>query len=111
MNKAYDLLPDAIRDFVFDAAKSTAQNAVFSTAVTNFMLALNVIGWIYTAYQVTKMLLEMLVACNQKEMEASIHKNQKSCFTLDTGRCVKYLNVGFTKVCVKKATDMCCYNS
>lgn len=111
MNKAYDLLPGAIRDFVFDAAKSTAQNAVFSTAVTNFMLALNVIGWIYTAYQVTKMLLEMLVACSQKEMEASIHKNQKSCFTLNTGRCVKYLNVGFTKVCVKKATDMCCYNS
>lgn len=111
MNKAYDLLPGAIRDFVFDAAKSTAQNAVFSTAVTNFMLALNVIGWIYTAYQVTKMLLEMLVACDQKEMEASIHKNQKSCFTLDTERCVKYLNVGFTKKCVKKATDMCCYNS
>ncbi|MBL5885683.1 conjugal transfer protein TraN [Lelliottia amnigena] len=111
MNKAYDLLPGAVRDFVFDAAKSTAQNAVFSTAVTNFMLALNVIGWIYTAYQVTKMLLEMLLACDQKEMEASIHKNQKSCFTLDTERCVKYLNVGFTKKCVKKATDMCCYNS
>ena len=44
-------------------------------------------------------------------MEASIHKNQKSCFTLDTERCVKYLNMGFTKKCVKKATDMCCYNS
>ncbi|MGE4843511.1 conjugal transfer protein TraN [Yersinia enterocolitica] len=111
MNKAYDLLPGAVRDFVFDAARSTAQNAVFSTAVTNFMLALNVIGWIYTAYQVTKMLLEMLVACDQKEMEASIHKNQKSCFTIDTERCVKYLNIGFTKKCVKKATDMCCYNS
>ena len=77
------------------------------------MLALNVIGWIYTAYQVTKMLLEMLVACKSKEMEASIHKNQKSCFTLDTNRCVKYLNLGFTKKCVKKqqtcAVTIQCY--
>ncbi|MDR8378026.1 hypothetical protein FPK36_21995, partial [Acinetobacter baumannii] len=76
-----------------------------------FMLALNVIGWIYTAYQITKMLLEMLLACDQKEMEASIHKNQGACFVIDTDRCVKYLNVGFTKKCIKKATDMCCYNS
>ncbi|NRN29694.1 conjugal transfer protein TraN [Photorhabdus heterorhabditis] len=112
MNKAYEHMPATIRNFVFDqtATQATGQ-AVFSSAVTNFMLALNIIGWIYTAYQITKMLLEMLVACDQKEMEASIHKNQKSCFTLDTDRCVKYLNLGFTKKCVKKATDMCCYNS
>ncbi|VTM91332.1 conjugal transfer mating pair stabilization protein TraN [Raoultella ornithinolytica] len=111
MNKAYDMLPDAIRDFVFDQTRSAAGQAVFSSAVTNFMLALNVIGWIYTAYQITKMLLEMLLACDQKEMEASIHKNQGACFVIDTERCVKYLNVGFTKKCIKKATDMCCYNS
>lgn len=111
MNKAYDMLPDAIRDFVFDQTRSAAGQAVFSSAVTNFMLALNVIGWIYTAYQITKMLLEMLLACDQKEMEASIHKNQGACFVIDTDRCVKYLNVGFTKKCIKKATDMCCYNS
>ncbi|EIG1458613.1 IncHI-type conjugal transfer protein TrhN, partial [Escherichia coli] len=111
MEKAYDLLPDTVRDFVFKNVATTGGEIVFSAAVQNFMLALNVIGWIYTAYQVTKMLLEMLVACDQKEMEASIHKNQKSCFTLDTNRCVKYLNLGFTKKCVKKATDMCCYNS
>lgn len=112
MNKAYDMMPGAIRDFVFDkTASAAAGQAVFSGAVTNFMLALNVIGWIYTAYQITKMLLEMLVACKPAEMEASIHKNQKSCFTIDTERCVKYLNVGFAKKCVKKATDMCCYNS
>lgn len=111
MNKAYDMLPDTIRDFVFDKSASAAGQAVFSSAVTNFMLALNVIGWIYTAYQITKMLLEMLLACDQKEMEASIHKNQGACFVIDTERCVKYLNVGFTKKCIKKATDMCCYNS
>ncbi|MBL2044002.1 hypothetical protein ELE95_30555, partial [Klebsiella pneumoniae] len=46
MNKAYDMLPDAIRDFVFDKTASAAGQAVFSSAVTNFMLALNVIGWI-----------------------------------------------------------------
>lgn len=111
MEKAYDLLPDTVRDFVFKNVATTGGEVVFSAAIQNFMLALNVIGWIYTAYQITKMLLEMLVACDQKEMEASIHKNQKSCFTLDTERCVKYLNMGFTKKCVKKATDMCCYNS
>lgn len=111
MNKAYDMLPDQIRDFVFKNAAETGGQAVFSSAVTNFMLALNVIGWIYTAYQITKMLLEMLLACDQKEMEASIHKNQGACFVIDTERCVKYLNVGFTKKCIKKATDMCCYNS
>lgn len=112
MNKAYEMMPNAVRDFVFDTAATQATGqAVFSTAVTNFMLALNVIGWIYTAYQVTKLLLEMLLACDQKEMEAAIHKNQKSCFTIDTQRCIKYLNLGFTKKCVKKATDMCCYNS
>ncbi|HBV9433734.1 TPA: conjugal transfer protein TraN, partial [Klebsiella pneumoniae] len=60
MNKAYDMLPDAVRDFVFDQTRSAAGQAVFSSTVTNFMLALNVIGWIYTAYQITKMLLEML---------------------------------------------------
>ncbi|EIC1586298.1 IncHI-type conjugal transfer protein TrhN [Escherichia coli] len=111
MEKAYDLLPNAVRDFVFQSVAETGGQVLFTAAVENFMLALNVIGWIYTAYQVTKMLLEMLLACDQKEMEASIHKNQKSCFTIDTERCVKYLNVGFTKKCVKKATDMCCYNS
>lgn len=111
MNKAYDMMPNAVRDFVFQKSAEAGGQVVFSAAIQNFMLALNVIGWIYTAYQITKMLLEMLVACDQKEMEASIHKNQKSCFVIDTERCVKYLNVGFTKKCVKKATDMCCYNS
>lgn len=76
MKKAYELLPDTVRDFVFKNVATTGGEVVFSAAVQNFMLALNVIGWIYTAYQVTKMLLEMLVACDQKEMEASIHKNQ-----------------------------------
>ncbi len=103
MNKAYDMLPDAIRDFVFDKTATTQLGqAVFSSAVQNFMLALNIVGWIYTAYQITKMLLEMLLACDQKEMEASIHKNQGACFVIDTDRCVKYLNVGFTKKCIKK---------
>ncbi|MCV5663902.1 hypothetical protein OFN50_33285, partial [Escherichia coli] len=72
MKKAYELLPDTVRDFVFKNVATTGGEVVFSAAVQNFMLALNVIGWIYTAYQVTKMLLEMLVACDQKEMEASI---------------------------------------
>ena len=111
MDKAYDLLPTTVRDFVFEKSLEEGGKVVFTSAVQNFMLALNVIGWIYTAYQITKMLLEMLVACDQKEMEASIHKNQKSCFTIDTDRCVKYIDIGFTKKCIKKATDMCCYNS
>jgi conjugal transfer mating pair stabilization protein TraN len=74
MNKAYDMLPDAIRDFVFDQTRSAAGQAVFSSAVTNFMLALNVIGWIYTAYQITKMLLEMLLACDQKKWKRQYTK-------------------------------------
>nr|UGK56180.1 hypothetical protein [Escherichia coli] len=37
-------------------------------------------------------------------MEASIHKKIRNpVFTLDTNRCVKYLNLGFTKKCVKKS--------
>ncbi|RRZ38038.1 hypothetical protein EGK29_29940, partial [Klebsiella pneumoniae] len=49
MNKAYDMLPDAIRDFVFDKTATTQLGqAVFSSAVQNFMLALNIVGWIYT---------------------------------------------------------------
>lgn len=52
MEKAYDLLPDTVRDFVFKNVATTGGEIVFSAAVQNFMLALNVIGWIYTAYQV-----------------------------------------------------------
>ncbi len=74
MNKAYDMLPDTIRDFVFKNAAETGGQAVFSSAVTNFMLALNVIGWIYTAYQITKMLLEMLLACDQKKWKHQFTK-------------------------------------
>ncbi len=60
MKKAYELLPDTVRDFVFKNVATTGGEVVFSAAVQNFMLALNVIGWIYTAYQVTKMLLEKM---------------------------------------------------
>lgn len=75
MNKAYDMLPDAIRDFVFDKTATTQLGqAVFSSAVQNFMLALNIVGWIYTAYQITKMLLEMLLACDQKRWKRQFTK-------------------------------------
>ncbi len=71
------MLPDAIRDFVFDKTATTQLGqAVFSSAVQNFMLALNIVGWIYTAYQITKMLLEMLLACDQKRWKRQFTKTK-----------------------------------
>nr|UGK56572.1 hypothetical protein [Escherichia coli] len=80
------------------------RNSLFLLLFKNFMLALNVIGWIYTAYQVTKKCCLKCWWPAIKKRNGSIYsqKNQKSCFTLDTNRCVKYLNLGFTKKCVKK---------
>lgn len=48
MKKAYELLPDTVRDFVFKNVATTGGEVVFSAAVQNFMLALNVIGWLYS---------------------------------------------------------------
>nr|QTX14035.1 IncF plasmid conjugative transfer protein TraN [Klebsiella pneumoniae] len=82
MNKAYDMLPDAIRDFVFDKTATTQLGqAVFLKCCSEFYVSFKH-SWldIYCLSNHKKMLLEMLLACDQKEMEASIHKNQGACF-------------------------------
>lgn len=69
-------------------------------AAATLMTCLSVIGWVYAAYSITKMIATMMIACDEEEYEVASKVQQKLCDFVGgycskkfLGKCLKYTNV------------------
>lgn len=104
----YDIAPDALKDFLFENATEFAADSttelVMNEAVTN---ALSNIMAIYTVYNLTKLALTLLTACDDNEMDMSVKLAQRQCFTVGGSYCSDRV----LGVCYQKRQNHCCYSS
>lgn len=115
-NKAYDFLTNYMGEFgsnlakqMFTGSTSTAAGASGNVAMTSGMSTLvsivSVIMWIYAIYQIINMILDIIYACDAKEIEYQAKKALKSCHSLG-----KYCTNDTLFGCMEYARGNCCYS-
>jgi hypothetical protein len=106
----YDMLPDQLANLIFTTTASGgaagASQLAISEGITNF--ASNVMA-VYAAYQMIKLALTLLTACDEVEMDMGVKLAQRSCFAVGERYCSKrYPLIG---TCMQNRQDYCCYSS
>ncbi|WP_240224726.1 conjugal transfer protein TraN [Rheinheimera hassiensis] len=106
----YDMLPDQLASMIFtetaNVAAGEASSLVMNEALSNAMS--NVMA-VYAAYQMIKLALTLLTACDKVEMDMGIKLAQRSCFAVGQKYCSKrYPLIG---TCMQNRQDYCCYSS
>jgi hypothetical protein len=105
----YDMLPDALQTLVFDVVKDKATGEVTDIALDKaFGNALSNVMAVYTAYQLIKLALILLTACDKHEMDMGVRLAQKQCFKVGNTYCNKKYPIG---TCMQRRQDHCCYSS
>ena len=94
-----------------DLIKKEAGEYALTGIAESIASCVSVVMIAYTVYKVTMMLAQMLVSCKQEELETASKIHEKACFKIGGTYCIKEINVGIKKVCVKRAQDYCCYSS
>ncbi|MFQ3189330.1 MAG: hypothetical protein ACI936_000454 [Paraglaciecola sp.] len=118
MNGASDFLSEAfgaeVRNVVFQDGVSTVGADGVTTVAAEFsgpmQLAGNIFSGImaaYMVYQMVKLLLTLLTACEEEEMDMGMRIMQRQCFKVDNSYCNKEV----LGACMQKRQDWCCYNS
>lgn len=104
----YDIAPDTLREFLFsnaaDYASGRAQTLVVNEAITN---TLSTIMAVYTAYNMAKLALTLLTACDDNEIDMSVKLAQRQCFTVGS----RYCSADVLGVCYQRRQNHCCYSS
>lgn len=98
-------------NLVGDLIKKEAGEYALTGIAESIASCVSVVMIAYTVYKVTMMLAQMLVSCKQEELETASKIHEKACFKIGGTYCIKEINVGIKKVCVKRAQDYCCYSS
>lgn len=109
----YDMLPEQLSELLFSAAVDEAGNAtadlVLNEALTNMLS--NIMA-IYAAYQMIKLALTLLTACDNTEMDMGVKLAQRTCFKVgDTYCSKKYPVIGGLGACMQNRQNYCCYSS
>lgn len=111
----YDIAPDALKDFLFDNATDYALDPANTELIMNEAIseALSTFFAIYTIYNLTKLALTLLTACDDNEIDMSVKLAQRQCFKVGDDYCSKELPVvsGLVPVCIQKRQNYCCYSS
>lgn len=104
----YDIMPDTLGDFLFSAAGDVAADQggelVLNDAITN---AFSNVMAIYTAYQMVKLALTLLTACDDNEIDMGVKIAQRQCFKVGNRYCSK----DALGVCYQRRQEYCCYSS
>ncbi len=58
---------------------TTGPNRVVSGLAPNVAMAVNIIGWVYTIYVVTDLLINIIWECEEKEFELGAKKETRQC--------------------------------
>lgn len=103
----YDMMPPDLASLLFQTAgEEGAEQLVLNEALTQ---GLSTVMAIYTTYQMVKLALTLLTACDDVEMDMGVRLAQRSCFKVGEDYCSKrYPLIG---VCMQKRQNYCCYGS
>lgn len=103
----YDMLPPDLAGMLFEKGTEEAANElVLNNAITE---GLSTVMAVYTTYQMVKLALTLLTACDDTEMDMGVRLAQRSCFKVGEDYCSKkYPVIG---VCMQQRQDYCCYGS
>jgi len=114
-NFVADLMPDALRDVLFEESASQAGQYALSESVTQGFNVLNGVMSVYTAYQVTNLVINLATQCDDNEQDAGLKIEMRQCVNVN-----RSVNNGSDKptcekkilgVCLKKRNHHCCYNT
>lgn len=110
-----DALPDGLSSLLFEEAGQQAVeegaarvgDTVLTESASSFFTTLSAI---YTTYQLVKLALTLLTACDDNEQDMGVKLAQRACFKVGKSYCVKK-TLGLSAICIQKRQDYCCYNS
>jgi conjugal transfer mating pair stabilization protein TraN len=104
----YDVAPDALKEFLFDNAAKYALDPstelLINESITN---TLSTIMAVYTVYNLTKLALTLLTACDDNEIDMSVKLAQRQCFTVGNRYCSKDV----LGICYQRRQNHCCFSS
>ena len=93
----------AIGTTTAEAAGASAAEGALSSAIGS---ALMVVGYVYMAYMIAKMVVSMVYACEEEEMKTVSSVAVKNCHYVGT-----YCDSKVLGVCIVKKKSYCCFNS
>ena len=112
MGALYNTLgKNLMKSLITETVTEEGTTYALTPLASNIVMALNVLMIAYTVYKVTMMIAQMLAACKPEEMETASKIHEKACFKVGGEYCLKKINIGIKKVCVKRAQNYCCYSS
>lgn len=101
-------------DAMVEMGAAAAADAVFATSAEGAVVglapaaaaAVSIIGWVYTAYVMTDLLIHIIWACEPKEFELGAKKETRQCSYVGSYCASKVLGQ-----CIEKREAYCCFSS
>ncbi|ENQ7794982.1 conjugal transfer protein TraN [Pseudomonas aeruginosa] len=107
MQKSYDFMVDMGAQAAADGLFATAgPNGAVSGLAPNIAMAVNIIGWVYTIYVITDLLINIIWECEVKEFELGAKKETRQCSFVGS-----YCASEVLGSCVEKREAHCCFGS
>lgn len=107
MQKTYDFMVDMGAKAAADGLFATAgPNGAVSGLAPNVAMAVNIIGWVYTVYVITDLLINIIWECEEKEFELGAKKETRQCSFVGS-----YCASEVLGSCVEKREAHCCFGS
>lgn len=106
----YNMLPESLANLIFTS--STSAGVTTYTANGPLTNALSNVMAVYAAYQMIKLALTLLTACDDVEMDMGVKLAQRTCFKVGDSYCNKrYPVIGGLGACMQNRQNYCCYSS
>jgi hypothetical protein len=103
------MLPDTLANMIFETGAGQAGQLVLKESVSELF---STVFAVYSAYQMIKLALTLLTACDKHEMDMGVKLAQRQCFKVGNKYCSKtYGGIGGGFACMQRRQDYCCYSS
>lgn len=107
MQGAYDFVNSMSPDLASSIFEVTDYGEIlFSETMQTFINIATFVMWLYTLYQLFDILVHIIWACEQSELELGAKRQMKVCHFVGS-----YCNTSIFGVCLEKRDSYCCFNS
>lgn len=106
MQQAYDAMVDMGATAAADAVFATGADGAVTGLGANAAMVVNIIGWVYMAYVIADLLVNIIWECEEKEFELGAKKETRQCHFVGS-----YCASEVLGSCVEKREAYCCFGS